>query len=326
MKEITSFLKDFNATVAIVIPYYNAAHHVVKVVSGIPEYIKYVIIVDDCSNEKLPIDAIYASINPKINLIILKTEKNSGVGGATKLGFQKSLDLAVHITIKVDADNQMDLSYLPSLIKPLLKPSTDFTKGNRFRDLNALRKMPIVRRFGNLILSFLIKVATGYWHVFDPTNGYFAIKNSHLKNINFNKLSNRYYFETSLLAEIYFLKTKIKDISMPAIYNDEKSSMQLWKMPFMFSRKLLVTFIKRILKEYFLYDFNIASLFIITGLPLFLFGLFFGIYSWIFYARQNILAPTGTIMGIALTVILGFQLLLQAIQYDITNSPKSNKH
>ncbi len=323
MKTTISLINSSSIQIAIVIPFYNASNQIIDVISAVPEFINHVIIVDDCSKEPLPIDEIKSKINPKINLILLKSDNNIGVGGATKLGFQKSLDLSANITIKVDADNQMDLSYLPNLIKPLLKNNADFTKGNRFRDLKELKKMPIIRRFGNLILSFLIKVATGYWHVFDPTNGYFAIKNSYLKNLDLTKLSNRYYFETSLLSELYFFKTRIKDIPMPSIYADEKSSMQLWKMPFLFSRKLIVTFFKRIIKEYFLYDFNIASLFIIIGLPLFTFGIVFGIRSWIYYASNNIFAPTGTIMIITLTIILGFQLLLQAIQFDITNSPKS---
>lgn len=310
---------------AIVIPYYNASNQIVNVIKAIPSFINFVIIVDDCSNELLPIDRINTVLNSETKLIVLKNNENLGVGGATKIGFQKSLDLNAFVTIKVDADNQMDLSYLPSLIYPLLKNKADFAKGNRFRDLKALQKMPFTRRFGNLILSFLIKVATGYWNVFDPTNGYFAVKNNTLKELNLSNLSNRYYFETSLLSELYFTKARIKDVSMPAIYGDEKSNMVLWKMPFLFSRKLTVTFVKRIVKEYFLYNFNIASLFIIVGLPLFLFGVFFGIKSWIFYATQNTFAPTGTIMIITLSIILGFQLLLQAIQFDISNSPKSKQ-
>ncbi len=312
-------------TIAIVIPYYNASNQIVNVIKAIPSFINFVIIVDDCSQELLDIETINATINSESKIVFIRSDQNLGVGGATKIGFQKSLDLNMDITIKVDADNQMDLSYLPSLINPLLRNKADFAKGNRFRDLKALRNMPFVRRFGNLILSFLIKVATGYWNVFDPTNGYFAIKNSLLKNIELSKLSNRYYFETSLLAELYFLQTRIMDVAMPSIYGDEKSNMILWKMPFLFSRKLVVTFIKRILKEYFLYNFNIASLFIIVGLPLFLFGIIFGIKSWLFYASQNTFAPTGTIMIITLSIILGFQLLLQAIQFDISNTPKCKR-
>ena len=218
----------------------------------------------------------------------------------------------------------MDLKYLPELIEPLLGSDSEVVKGNRFKDLKALRKMPFVRRFGNLGLSFLTKLATGYWNNFDPTNGYFAIKCSVLIEIDLRKLSNRYYFEPSLIAELYFIKSRIKDVAMPAMYGDEKSSMKVWKMPFVFSSKLAVTFFMRIVKSYFLYDFNIASIYIIFGLPLFLFGLVYGVFEWAYYSSNNILAPTGTIMLVTLSIILGFQLLLQAVHFDIVNAPKSN--
>src|SRR5690606_39121558 len=109
--------------------------------------------------------------------------------------------------------------------------------------------MPFIRRFGNLFLSFLTKIATGYWNNFDPTNGFIAIKVSVLKKIDINKLSNRYFFETSLISELYFVQARIKDISMPAIYGDEKSSMKLWTIPISFSLRLLKLFLKRILKQ-----------------------------------------------------------------------------
>lgn len=310
--------------IAVVIPFYNAANEILSVVSKLPDYITSVIIVDDKSPAPLPSEAIIQAINPKIAIYFLSNEMNMGVGGATKKGFKHAIEIGSEIIIKVDADDQMDLNFIPQLINPLIRNAADVSKGNRFRDFKAIKKMPLFRRMGNLILSFLIKSATGYWNNFDPTNGFIAIKTEVLEKLNFSNLSNRYYFETSLLSELYFEKAKIKDVSMPAIYGDEKSNMQLWKMPFVFGFRLIRTFIKRIVKEYYLYDFNIGSLYLLVGLPLFLFGVIFGIYEWIYYVSINTFAPTGTIMIVTLTIILGFQLLLQAIQYDIINAPKAN--
>jgi len=312
-----------NISICIVIPFYNASKQISKVISQIPEFVNYVVIIDDCSLEELPKNEIISNINPFSKVFFTKTEINSGVGGATKIGFLKSIELDSDITIKVDADNQMDLSYLKHLIFPILNKEAEMCKGNRFSDFLALSKMPFIRRFGNLALSFLIKIATGYWSNFDPTNGFFAIKTKELKNIKFKNLSNRYYFETSLLSELYFYKNRIKDVPMPAIYGDEKSNMNIFKMPFLFGKNLTKTFVKRIIKEYFLYNFSIASVYILFGFPLFLFGFFYGIYCWNYYNRLNIYAPTGTIMLITLSIIIGFQLILQAIQYDIENSPKT---
>ena len=314
-----------NLKTAVVIPYYNASNHIANVVAKLPDSIFAVIIVDDVSKEVLPEKDIRDSINPKTELVILRNDLNLGVGGATKRGFQYAITMNVDVVVKVDADDQMDTSFIPQLLKPLLKNKAEMSKGNRFRDLEALKKMPFTRRFGNLFLSFLTKIATGYWNNFDPTNGFIAIKVSVLKKIDINKLSNRYFFETSLISELYFVKARIKDVAMPAIYGDEKSSMKLWTIPVSFSLRLFKLFIKRLVKQYLLYDFCLGSIYLIIGLPLFLFGVIFGVYEWTHYASMNVPAPTGTIMVVALTVILGFQLLLQGLQYDVINAPKAKE-
>jgi hypothetical protein len=313
-----------NHKIAIIIPYYNASKQITRVVSKIPDYIHSVVIVDDCGKEPLPEKEIATILSNKIEFISLKNEINLGVGGATKKGFEYALENKFDIVIKVDADDQMDLNYLPDLLNPLIEDKSVIAKGNRFKDLKALKAMPFVRKFGNLGISFLTKAATGYWHNFDPTNGFLAIKTNVLKEVDFSKIHNRYFFETSLLAEFYFQNAKIIDIPMPAIYGDEQSNMNVFKMLFIFSKNLTVTFFKRIIKRYFLYDFNIGSVYLLIGIPLFLFGIIFGIQTWIIHSSNNTFTPTGTIMIITLSLILGFQLLLQAIQVDISNAPENS--
>ena len=311
------------AQIAVVIPYYNAAAHLADVVRKLPTYINAVVIVDDCSVQLLPADEVRAVVAPSTELILLKNPVNKGVGGATQLGMRYAIENGFDIVVKMDADDQMDASYLPQLLKPLFKGQAEMTKGNRFRDLQALQRMPFVRRMGNLGLSFLTKMATGYWNNFDFNNGYLAVKTSVLKRVDFSKLSERYFFETSLIAQLYFQKARIKDIAMPAIYGDEKSSMQVWNMPLVFSIRLLKAFVKRIAKEYFLYDFNIGSIYLLAGFPALIFGFVFGLVEWSHYRALGVPAPTGTIMISVLPIIIGFQLVLQAIQYDILQSPKS---
>lgn len=311
------------AQIAVVIPYYNAAAHIAEVVGKLPAYIHTVIITDDCSPQALPEAAIRQQLQPNTQLVVLKNPVNLGVGGATKAGFRYAIENGFDIVVKMDADDQMDARFLPQLIKPLLKGAAEMCKGNRFRDLQALQNMPVVRRMGNLVLSFLTKMATGYWNNFDFNNGFLALKTSVLRKIDLNKLADRYFFETSLIAQLYFIQARIKDVTMPAIYGDEKSSMQVWHMPWVFSGRLLRVFFKRIAKEYFLYDFNIGSLYMLTGIPLFFFGFFFGLFEWMHYQQLGEKAPTGTIMLAVLPIIIGFQLLLQAVQYDIIQAPKS---
>jgi glycosyltransferase involved in cell wall biosynthesis len=319
-------MKNKDTKIAVVIPYYNAQKHIAIVVKNLPDCIHTIIIVDDKSPDALPKEVILASKKEHVSIVFLENKINLGVGGATKNGFEYAMENDIDVVIKLDADNQMDATYIPIMLDYLVAKNIHVVKGNRFRDTKALKKMPFIRRFGNLGLSFLTKIATGYWNSFDPTNGYIAIKTSVLKELDFSKLSNRYFFETSLLAELYFCRAKIKEVPMPAIYDEEKSSMQVWKMPFIFSRKLLGLFLKRLAKAYFLYDFNIGSIYLIFGNLLFFFGFIFGLYNWIYYARLDVITPTGTIMIATVSLILGFQLLLQFMQYDILNAPKCPDH
>ena len=310
-------------TIGVVIPYYNASQHIENVVRKLPDYVDTIILVDDCGKEPIP-ESLVSLAKVGERLIIVKNEKNSGVGGATKNGFLKAIELNLDYVIKVDSDDQMDSKFIPDLLQPLIEGKAEYAKGNRFKDFKALKQMPFVRKIGNLGLSFLIKAASGYWNNFDPTNGFFAIKVDLLKKLDFDNIHRDYYFESSLIAELYFHGARIKDVPMPAHYGDEKSSMKVWKIPFIFIPKLTKTFWKRIIKGYFIYDFNIASIYLLFGLPMFLFGVIYGIYNWIHYHNIGEFTPTGTIMLITLCIILGFQLLLQAIQYDIVNAPKSN--
>jgi len=308
-----------NKKICVVIPYYNAENHIQNVIKKLPDFVDKIIIVDDKSPQTIPKEILH--LDRPVELLYNKI--NQGVGGAVKKGFNFAINNPCDIIIKLDADDQMDATYIPNLLDALIKNKFGYAKGNRFFDLKALKNMPLGRRTGNLILSFLVKAATGYWNNFDPTNGFFAIKKDILQKLDLEQLSSRYFFETSLLAELYYQNVAVADIPMPAIYGDEKSNMKVWKMPFVFLPRLIKLFTKRIFRSYFLFDFNIASLYIFFGVPFFFFGIFFGAYKWWFYASNNTPAPTGTVMIAVVSLILGFQLILQAIQFDIQKAPKS---
>lgn len=310
-----------DTTISVVIPCFNVSKHIEKVICTLPSWITYIIAVNDYStDETKSILERLALENNKI--IVINHPINQGVGGAMITGYKKSLELKANITIKIDGDGQMNPENITRLIQPLIDGSADFSKGNRFRDLNALKSMPVLRRIGNLGLSFLIKAASGYWNIFDPTNGFTAIKKETLEEINFTHLHKRYYFETSMISELYFCNAVIADVPMKAHYGDEVSGLSLTKTLFEFPPKLFVTFIRRIVLKYFLFDFNIGSLYILSGIPLFLYGLVFGLLKYEKYNAMGIGAPTGTVILPTLLIILGFQLLLSGLAFDVNNYPK----
>ncbi|MDR1182761.1 MAG: glycosyltransferase family 2 protein [Bacteroidales bacterium] len=304
-------------SIAVVIPCYKVEEHISKVVDKIPDYVTSIILVDDASPDKTGdiLDKLALS-NPKIKVI--HHEKNRGVGGSMITGFEEALRENNEVVIKIDGDGQMDISYFSNMLYFIFEKQYNFAKGNRFFDRKMLREMPVIRRIGNIGMGFLIKMASGYWHIFDPTNGFFCIHSSALKRIDFSRLSKRFFFESSLLIELYYTGAKIKDIAMPAIYAAEKSNLSVWKTLFTFPPKLFKAFLRRIWLRYFIYDFNIGSLYLFFGIPLFFFGLIFGIIKWFHYATLQIATPTGTIMLSVISLVLGFQMLLAAIQYDIS--------
>jgi glycosyltransferase involved in cell wall biosynthesis len=307
--------------IAVVIPCYNVSAHIEDVIKGIPEQINWIICVNDCAkDDTATIISRLAADNKKI--ILINHEHNQGVGGAMLTGYEKSMALNCDITIKMDGDGQMDPGYIPALIQPIIDNKADFVKGNRFRDLKALRAMPISRRIGNLGLSFMIKAASGYWNIFDPTNGYTAIRNTTLSDLSFNRIHKRYYFETSMITELYYADAVIQDLPMKAKYGDEISNLSRTKTLFEFPPKLFVALIRRMILKYFLYDFNVASLYLMFGLPIFLYGVIYGYINYEKYAPIGITAPTGTVVIPTLLIILGFQLLLSALSYDVNNYPK----
>lgn len=306
---------------SVVIPCYNVSMHIENVVHSIPSHINWIITVNDCSTDNTE-SIIRALAKNNSKIICLSHNQNQGVGGAMITGYQKAIELTSDIIIKMDGDEQMDQAYIEPLIQPIINGTADFTKGNRFKDLNALRKMPVIRRIGNLGLSFLIKAASGYWNIFDPANGYTAIKSDTLKNINFHKIHKRYFFESSMLIELYYTNAVLQDVPMKAKYGNEVSGLSVTRTLFEFPPKLFISFCKRILLKYFLFEFNIASVYIFFGFPLFLGGMIFGIINFIKYTRENIPAPTGTVVIPTLLITLGFQLLLSAANFDINNYPK----
>jgi hypothetical protein len=182
--------------------------------------------------------------------------------------------------------------------------------------------MPLVRRIGNLGLSFLTKAATGYWNLFDPTNGYFAIRAEVLAQLPLEKLDKGYFFETSMLAHLYLLDAFVQDVTIPARYRNETSSLSIRRVLFEFPFKLTRTFLRRIVLKYFIFDFSMMSIYLLTGIPLLLFGLIFGSVKWIQYAQIGVPAPTGTVILPTLSVILAIQILLSAIEIDLNAAPR----
>jgi glycosyltransferase involved in cell wall biosynthesis len=309
-------------SIAVIIPAYLVAGEIEGVLNELPDYVRHIIVVDDASPDNTS-ELVKAHANRNRRIVLVRHERNRGVGGAMLSGFKKALELGAQVIVKIDGDHQMDPAYIPELVIPLLEGKADYAKGNRFRDFESLRHMPLVRRIGNLGLSFLTKAATGYWNCFDPTNGFFAVRAGILRELPLARIDQGYFFETSMLANLYLLGAFILDVPMPARYRGERSSLSIWRVLFEFPAKLFVTLLRRILLRYFLFDFSMVSVYLLAGIPLILFGLIFGGVKWIQYLELGVPAPTGTVILPTLALILGIQILLSAIEIDMNAVPKA---
>lgn len=319
MKKNTVDLTRYKITA--VIPAYKIEKEIKETLACIPDYIGEIIVVDDASPDKT--SEIVKEIQAKdTRITLIRHTKNQGVGGAMLTGFKKALKGNAQVIIKIDGDGQMS-GYDPRpLLTPLILGQADYVKGNRFRDFNALKSMPIIRQIGNIGLGFLVKAATGYWDCFDPTNGFFAIRREVLEILPIEKVHKSYFFETSMLGELYLISALIREIPYPAVYGNEVSNLSVRKTLFEFPPKLAYLFFRRILVKSFLFDFSMQSIYLLTGIPMILFSLIFGIIKWIKYANLGISAPTGTIMIPVILLMLGFQLLLAAVNIDLHAVPK----
>ena len=307
--------------IAAVVPAYRVEKEIESVLKEIPPYIKNIIVVDDASPDGTA-ERVSAAMKTDPRLVLIRHTKNQGVGGAMVSGFKKALELGAQIVVKIDGDGQMDTGRLPSLFSPLVLGQADYTKGNRFRDFPSLVQMPPIRRIGNMGLGFLAKAATGYWNLFDPTNGFFAIRAEALSQPPLDKIDRGYFFEEAMLAQLYLIGAVVRDVPMPARYRGEVSSLVIQRALFEFPLKLLATLMRRVVLKNFIYDFSMASIYTLAGLPLLLFGLIFGSVKWIQYARLDIPAPTGTVMLPTLSVLLGIQFLISAIEIDLRSVPR----
>jgi dolichol-phosphate mannosyltransferase len=305
----------------VVIPSYKVERHILDVLPRIGREVERIWVVDDrCPNGSGKL--VESKVKDK-RVSVIYNEENLGVGGATIAGYSAALDTGAEIVIKIDGDGQMFPEDILSLVKPLLKGSADYVKGNRFDSVDDLRKMPKLRLLGNAALSLMSKVSSGYWGVNDPTNGFTAIHKAALERIDLGKLSKRYFFESDMLFRLNLAGAVVQDVSIPARYGDEESSLKISKVIVEFPFKHLKNQLKRIGYRYYLREWSLGSIQLISGVFLTIVGASFGISSFLAAVARQQATTAGQATFASLAIILGFQLLLSFVSYDIQTEPRN---
>ena len=305
---------------AVVIPAYRVRVHILSVLERIGPEVGQIYVVDDACPDQSGSFVEENARDPRIK--VLRNVENQGVGGATIAGMKQAAADGADVIIKIDGDGQMDPAIIPSFVGVILSGEADYAKGNRFFEPEGLVAMPTIRLLGNAGLSFLSKISSGYWHTFDPTNGYVAIHACLVPLLPLDKISKRYFFESDLLFRLNVLTARVVDVPMHAHYADEVSGLRPHREILRFAFAHLRNFGKRLFYNYFIRNFSLASLELLLGIVFVLFGMIYGFVNW----GGDEPATAGTVMIAALPIIIGFQLLMAFINYDIQSVPRTAVH
>lgn len=299
--------------VAVVVPAHNEERLIATVVTTSPELVDHILVVDDASTDDTSSAA--AAVGDGRTEVI-RLAQNEGVGGAILAGHRRALELGADVSVVMAGDAQMDPDYLPALLDPIADGEAQFTKANRFYDVGSFEGMPRHRVFGNIVLSFLTKAASGYWGLFDPQNGYTAIHRSALERVPLDRIAKRYEFENDLLINLNILRVPARDVPVPARYGDEVSGMRLHRVAPRLLMKLWRGFWHRIWWKYVLQSFSAVALLLFAGLGCIFFGLVVGVFVIV-----NTLGPeeasAGTVLLAVAPILTGLHFLISALMLDI---------
>jgi glycosyltransferase involved in cell wall biosynthesis len=308
----------------VVIPSYRVKPHILAVIAAIgPEVARIYVVDDTCPDGTGDWVAAHCT-DPRVRVI--RHQHNLGVGGAVMSGYRAAIDDGMAVIVKVDGDGQMNPALIPDFIGPILAGDADYTKGNRFFDLEQIGAMPPMRLFGNAVLSFMTKLSSGYWDLFDPTNGFTAIHAEVARRLPFGKISQRYFFETDVLFRLNTLRAVVADVPMDASYGDEVSNLKISQVVTEFLLKHIRNFSKRIFYNYYLRNMSVASLELPLGTLMLVLGTGYGLWHWFHSARSGVPTPPGTVMVAALPVLMGLQLLLAFVSHDVASVPTRALH
>ena len=198
-------------------------------------------------------------------LIPIRHRENLGAGGAIKTGYLAARRDGVDITVTMDGDGQMDPEQMSKLLDPIAEGEADYAKGNRLLYREYRQEMPRFRFLGNSILTFLTKIASGYWKTMDPQNGYTAISQYALENVGVEAMYEYYGYCNDVLVRLNAKGMRVADVAMPAKYGDEESNINYPTYIRKVSGMLLRDFLWRLKVKYLVLDFHPLALFYLFG-------------------------------------------------------------
>ena len=304
-------------SIAVVVPAFNEARLVGRVIETMPSVVDRIVVVDDCSRDDTASIVERFIGQDRDRVVLIRHEVNRGVGGAIATGYKWCRDHAIDATAVMAGDAQMDPGDLPALLDPVVQDEADYAKGNRLVSGEAWRTIPRVRYLGNAMLSFLTKIASGYWHVADSQSGYAVASLKVLKTLDLDGIYARYGMPNDMLVKLNIYDFRVCDVETRPIYGiGEKSGIKPIRMIPGFMLQMGKLFIYRMIQKYVIRDFHPLVFFYAMGSIVFTLGLALGLYLFAYRILVGPVEPTSALMAIFL-FITGMQSLFFAMWFDL---------
>ena len=217
-----------NKRIGVIVPALNEERFIATVITGVPNYIDRIYVIDDCSTDATyEIASGFAKGNPE-RIRVIKHEQNYGVGKSVVAGYKSCLSNNIDIAVVMAGDNQMNPKQLPRLLDPLVEGKADYTAGDRLSDKEHIKGMSPWRQLGNRILTWLTRIAAWNFNISDPQHGYNAITNEMLTRLDLDHIYPRYGYLNDMLVKLTVAGARIIYVPMPCVYGNEKSKIRYW--------------------------------------------------------------------------------------------------
>jgi glycosyltransferase involved in cell wall biosynthesis len=213
------------AKVVVVVPAYDEAPRIGRVVRSMPRWVDRVIVVDDGSRDETA-ERARSPHDPRVEVVVHPV--NRGVGASIASGYRRAIEVtdAPHDAIAVMAgDGQMDPMDLEDVVRPVVTARAGYVKGNRFAWPDAHRAMPLPRWVAGQLLSVLTSVAIGE-KVHDSQCGYTALSREACQSLDLSGLWPRYGYPNDLLGQLARRGVTIGEVPVRPVYADEVSRLR----------------------------------------------------------------------------------------------------
>jgi glycosyltransferase involved in cell wall biosynthesis len=304
-------------SLAVVVPAYDEEQLVATTIRGIPDFVDRIVVVDDASRDGTAAAARGAG-DARVDVVV--HERNAGVGAAIVTGYRRAVADGAEVVCVMAADNQMDPDDLEQIALPVARGEIDYAKANRLVSGQAWQVIPRSRYLGNATLSFLTKIASGYWHVADSQSGYTAASREILEQLDLERIYPRYGFPNDMLVHLNVWNARVRDVTARPVYNvGEKSGIKIRKVVPSISWLLLKGFFWRMREKYVIRDFHPLVFFYVLGFLMTVLGLALGIVEVVLRFMGNEVS-VGTVVLVALLLIFGSQFTLFAMWFDMESN------